>query len=46
MMISAKKYDFPVVPKPDGLSQALGIMGIYREESLEKMLNGTYIGHF
>ena len=36
MMISAKKYDFPVVPKPDGLSQALGIMGIYREESLGK----------
>jgi uncharacterized membrane protein YfcA len=36
IMASAKKSDFPNVPKPDGLSQALGIMGIYREVSLEK----------
>lgn len=36
LMATAKKSDFPVVPKPDGLSQALGIMGIYREESLDK----------
>jgi hypothetical protein len=36
IMATAKKSDFPVVPKPDKLSQALGIMGIYREESLDK----------
>ena len=36
IMATAKKSDFPVVPKADGLSQALGIMGIYREESLGK----------
>jgi hypothetical protein len=36
LMAAAKKTDFPEVPKPDGLSQALGIMGIYREESLAK----------
>ncbi|MEW6571221.1 MAG: sulfite exporter TauE/SafE family protein [Nitrospirota bacterium] len=36
IMASAKKSDFPNVPNPDGLSQALGIMGIYREVSLEK----------
>jgi uncharacterized protein len=36
IMASAKKSDFPIVPKPDNLSQALGIMGIYREESLGK----------
>lgn len=36
IMASAKKSDFPNVPKPDNLSQALGIMGIYREVSLEK----------
>lgn len=36
IMATAKKSDFPVVPKPDGLSQSLGIMGIYREESLGK----------
>jgi uncharacterized membrane protein YfcA len=36
LMATAKKSDFPVVPKADSLSQALGIMGIYREESLGK----------
>ncbi len=36
IMAIAKKSDFPVVPKPDSLSQSLGIMGIYREESLGK----------
>jgi hypothetical protein len=36
IMATAKKSDFPDVPKADGLSQALGIMGIYREESLGK----------
>jgi uncharacterized membrane protein YfcA len=36
IMATAKKSDFPIVPKPDGLSQSLGIMGIYREESLGK----------
>jgi uncharacterized protein len=34
IMATAKKSDFPIVPKPDALSQSLGIMGIYREESL------------
>lgn len=36
IMASAKKSAFPNVPKPDTLSQSLGIMGIYREESLGK----------
>lgn len=36
IMASAKKSDFPNVTKPDSLSQSLGIMGIYREESLGK----------
>jgi uncharacterized membrane protein YfcA len=36
IMATAKKSDFPVVPKPDALSQSLGIMGIYREQSLGK----------
>jgi hypothetical protein len=36
IMATAKKSDFPVVPKPDALSQSLGIMGIYREESIGK----------
>jgi len=35
-MATAKKSDFPNVSKPDALSQALGITGIYRETSLEK----------
>ncbi|HEX9021376.1 MAG TPA: sulfite exporter TauE/SafE family protein [Nitrospirota bacterium] len=36
IMAVARKSDFPVVPKPDSLSQSLGIMGIYREESIGK----------
>jgi len=36
IMLLAGKSDFPHVPQPDKLSQALGIMGIYREESLGK----------
>ncbi len=36
IMLMAGKSDFPHVPKPDKLSQALGIMGIYREESIGK----------
>ncbi|HEX9020575.1 MAG TPA: sulfite exporter TauE/SafE family protein, partial [Nitrospirota bacterium] len=36
IMAVAKKSDFPLVPKPDSLSQSLGIMGIYREESIGK----------
>jgi hypothetical protein len=36
IMATAKKSDFPVVPKPDALSQSLHIMGIYREESIGK----------
>lgn len=36
VMASAKKSDFPEVAQADSLSQTLGIMGIYREESLGK----------
>ncbi|HWR72509.1 MAG TPA: TSUP family transporter [Nitrospirota bacterium] len=36
IMATAKKSDFPHVEKPDALSQSLGIMGIYREESIGK----------
>jgi len=36
IMATAKKSDFPHVEQPDRLSQALGIMGIYREESIGK----------
>lgn len=36
IMAVTKKSDFPVVPKPDALSQSLAISGIYREESLDK----------
>jgi uncharacterized membrane protein YfcA len=36
IMATAKKSDFPIVPKADNLSKALGIMGLYREESLGK----------
>ncbi len=36
IMLMAGKSDFPKVPQPDNLSQALGIMGIYREESIGK----------
>ena len=41
IMATAKKSDFPIVPKPDNLSQSLGIMGIYREESLGKDVEWT-----
>jgi uncharacterized membrane protein YfcA len=36
IMLSARKSDFPSVPKPDKLSTALGIMGVYHEYSLGK----------
>jgi uncharacterized membrane protein YfcA len=36
ILLSAKKSDFPEVPKPDKLSTALGIMGVYHEQSLGK----------
>jgi uncharacterized membrane protein YfcA len=36
LMFLAKKSDFPDVSRPDSLSQALGIMGIYRDESIGK----------
>jgi uncharacterized membrane protein YfcA len=36
VMASAKNSDFPDVPKPDNLSQAFGMNGIYREESLDR----------
>jgi uncharacterized membrane protein YfcA len=36
IMLMAGKSDFPHVPRPDKLSQALGIMGVYREESIGK----------
>lgn len=36
LLATAKKSDYPDVPKADNLSQALGIMGIYREESMGK----------
>lgn len=36
IMLMAGKSDFPKVPKPDKLSQALGIMGIYHEQSIGK----------
>ncbi len=41
IMATAKKSDFPIVPKPDNLAQSLGIMGIYREESLGKDVEWT-----
>jgi len=34
IMIKAKKSEFPDVPKPDTLSQALKIMGVYHEPTL------------
>jgi len=36
IMAAARKSDFPNVPQSDNLSQSLGIMGIYREESIGK----------
>jgi len=41
IMATAKKSDFPVVPKADNLAQSLGIMGIYREESIGKDVEWT-----
>ncbi|HAK59442.1 MAG TPA: hypothetical protein DCO77_03525 [Nitrospiraceae bacterium] len=39
IMVTAKKSDFPEVPKPDALAQSLGIMGIYHEESSGKNID-------
>lgn len=39
LMIKAKKSVFPDVPKPDRLSQALGIIGIYHEPTINKDIN-------
>ena len=39
LLATAKKSDFPDVPKSDKLSQVLGIMGIYREESMGKNID-------
>jgi hypothetical protein len=39
LMIKAKKSVFPEVPKPDRLSEALGIMGIYHEPTINKDIN-------
>lgn len=39
LMIKAKKSVFPEVPKPDAISQALGIMGVYHEPTLRKDVN-------
>lgn len=36
LMIKAKKSVFPEVPRPDPLSQALRIMGVYHEPTLNK----------
>jgi uncharacterized membrane protein YfcA len=39
LMIRAKKSVYPNVPKPDALSQALKIMGVYHEPSIDKDIN-------
>ncbi|MGB5288578.1 MAG: sulfite exporter TauE/SafE family protein [Ignavibacteriaceae bacterium] len=39
LMIRAKKSIFPNVPKPDALSQALKIMGVYHEPTIDKDIN-------
>jgi len=39
LMIKAKKSVFPDVPKPDALSQALRIMGVYHEPTINKDIN-------
>ncbi len=39
IMIRAKKSVFPHVPEPDKLSQALKIMGVYHEPTLDKDIN-------
>ncbi|MEM0203654.1 MAG: sulfite exporter TauE/SafE family protein [Archaeoglobaceae archaeon] len=36
LMITSKRSEFPEVPKPDKISQVLGIYGIYYEESSNK----------
>ena len=36
LMLKAKKSVFPEVPKPDRLSQTLGIFGIYHEPTINK----------
>jgi uncharacterized membrane protein YfcA len=39
LMIKAKKSIFPEVPKPDALSQALRITGVYYEPTINKEIN-------
>lgn len=39
IMLTAKKSEFPEVPKPDALSTSLRIMGVYREESTGRDIN-------
>ncbi|MFC2084048.1 sulfite exporter TauE/SafE family protein [Bacteroidota bacterium] len=39
LMLKAKKSAFPIVPRPDTLSQVLGIMGVYHEPALGKDVN-------
>jgi uncharacterized membrane protein YfcA len=39
IMIKAKKSEYPVVPKPDALSQSLRIMGVYHEPTLNQDVN-------
>jgi len=39
IMLKAKKSEFPEVPRPDKLSQALGIMGVYHEPTLNREVN-------
>ena len=39
LMLKAKKSVFPEVQKPDRLSQALGIFGIYHEPTINKDIN-------
>ncbi len=39
LMITAKKSEFPDVPKADGISSALGIYGVYTEASLGKNID-------
>jgi uncharacterized membrane protein YfcA len=39
LMLKAKKSVFPEVPKPDALSQALRIMGVYHEPTINKDIN-------
>jgi uncharacterized membrane protein YfcA len=39
LMIIAKKSIYPEVPKPDHLSQTLGIFGIYHEPTINKDIN-------